>query len=339
MDVDSEEDHSDDEEEERDFGDGALGKLTELEPEQGQSVDTLAEVVDMRYSFGDIYSSAGPLLLALNPCGALPRLYSRSTLSRYARLTDHCSVTALPAHLFGVLSAAYHRVLASSRLQSVAVVGEIGSGKQKSTSMALDFLLALPGGYVGARAGQFAQRFTKARALLRALLSPQNGSGCLWTEYRLFLGETHVHAAHIALHQWSPLGVCHPSTDEDWSPRLFSLLCSAGDVDLLRRLMLDEHVVQSRASSFASASWAGSDELCSFAEVSAALESFCPKQSAVLVQLVAACYHLGQGCHQPAAKLTGMMRVCSVFLLLLLLLLLLLFLVLFHIGVGRLVCS
>ena len=87
-----------------------------------------------------IYTSVNTMLLAINPCQILAKLYSTATLERYLG-----SEPDLPPHIFLTAARMYRGVL-QGRCQSVVISGESGAGKTQSFKRVIQFVSAATGG-------------------------------------------------------------------------------------------------------------------------------------------------------------------------------------------------
>ena len=122
----------------------------------------------------EVYTSSGPILVAINPCRNVPGLYGEGTMGMYWRRGegvangaaspgggDADGSAAPPPHVFGVADSTYRgmmRGLDFSRSsleeekreeprgvanQSVLVSGESGAGKTMTTKFIMQYLAAL----------------------------------------------------------------------------------------------------------------------------------------------------------------------------------------------------
>ena len=94
-----------------------------------------------------IYTRAGPVLVAMNPFTRLPELYSDEQLARYqtstaAAAAEQGSVTqhAPPPHVYEVAGVAYNSLRLRGASQSVVINGESGAGKTETAKIILRFL-------------------------------------------------------------------------------------------------------------------------------------------------------------------------------------------------------
>ena len=118
-----------------------------------------------RYAMNEIYTSTGPILLALNPFKEVKCIYSDDIMKRYcdrgqAMLTGAISKknadgAALPPHVYAVADNAYRAMMRAledasgnadldgSADQSILVSGESGAGKTVTTKIIMKYLAAL----------------------------------------------------------------------------------------------------------------------------------------------------------------------------------------------------
>ena len=114
-------------------------------------------------SLREIYSKAGPILIALNPCEPLPSKYDREVMNFYSprnaasgvkatasstttgaegEVTSSSSVKDLPPHCFQVASNAFEQMMENQLDQAIVISGESGSGKTETTKFIMKFLAA-----------------------------------------------------------------------------------------------------------------------------------------------------------------------------------------------------
>ncbi|PNH05355.1 Myosin-2 heavy chain [Tetrabaena socialis] len=100
--------------------------------------------LEHRYQADGIYTWAGPVLIALNPCKTLP-LYTPEVASEYKQAARE-SVTTLAPHIYLVAAAAFRQMLRNNSSQSLVVTGESGAGKTETTKKAMQYFATLAGG-------------------------------------------------------------------------------------------------------------------------------------------------------------------------------------------------
>ncbi|KAG1663736.1 hypothetical protein FOA52_006105 [Chlamydomonas sp. UWO 241] len=97
-----------------------------------------------RYGTDQIYTFAGPVLIALNPCKSLP-LYDTATASAYKAAAQD-TVHVLEPHIYLVAANAFRKMLREGASQSLIVNGESGAGKTENTKKAMQYFATLAGG-------------------------------------------------------------------------------------------------------------------------------------------------------------------------------------------------
>ena len=107
-----------------------------------------------RYSDDQIYTSTGPILLALNPFKRCKGLYSHETLMLYRDSGEDGMECKLPPHVYAIADDAYRKMLhfmehcndSSSTCnevkinQSILVSGESGAGKTQTTKFIMQYI-------------------------------------------------------------------------------------------------------------------------------------------------------------------------------------------------------
>lgn len=115
---------------------------------------SVVECLEHRYDENTIYTSTGPVLLALNPFKNISGLYGESTMKKYWGKAENNSTEALPPHVYAIADSAFRSMM--RRLdetlgdefpvgcdQSILVSGESGSGKTVTTKFVMKYLAAL----------------------------------------------------------------------------------------------------------------------------------------------------------------------------------------------------
>lgn len=77
-----------------------------------------------KYDENKIYSSIGPILIALNPYCYIDELYSAETLQRY--IDGH--ENQLPPHIWCIAKASFEQLKLKSHRQAIVISGESGAG-------------------------------------------------------------------------------------------------------------------------------------------------------------------------------------------------------------------
>lgn len=149
-------------------------KLRNMDAEDGASHDlihlthlhepAILQSLRIRYDGDIIYTSTGPILIAINPFKPMPHLYSETTMAQYRRQGEsHTSVATarLPPHVYQTADDAYRAMLRGLETnvlaalsprarkemppchQSILVSGESGAGKTVTTKIVLNYLAVL----------------------------------------------------------------------------------------------------------------------------------------------------------------------------------------------------
>ena len=108
-----------------------------------------------RYAADDVYTDAGPVLVAVNPFKDVSEtLYGDAVIEKYVReasARETCSETESDPHVYKVVVAAYRDMLANRKNQALVVSGESGAGKTETTKIALRCLAKLGRGASSSR--------------------------------------------------------------------------------------------------------------------------------------------------------------------------------------------
>lgn len=95
-----------------------------------------------RHRSDNIYTTAGPVLIAVNPYKRLP-LYGPDVVAKYRSTgRERCK----DPHPFAVADATYAAMQADGQNQSVVISGESGAGKTETTKIVMRYLAGLAGG-------------------------------------------------------------------------------------------------------------------------------------------------------------------------------------------------
>ena len=92
-----------------------------------------------------IYTHAGPVLIAVNPFKAVQKLYTREVLQHYTARTSREQHGYEP-HIFLTADKAYKEMCRAGASQSIVINGESGAGKTETTKIAMRYLAGLAGG-------------------------------------------------------------------------------------------------------------------------------------------------------------------------------------------------
>ncbi|KZV27226.1 myosin-2-like [Dorcoceras hygrometricum] len=91
-----------------------------------------------RYCRDNIYSKAGPVLLAVNPFKDV-QLYGNDLVTAYKqKLLDS-------PHIYAIADTAYNEMMTDEKNQSIVISGESGAGKTETAKFAMKYLAALDG--------------------------------------------------------------------------------------------------------------------------------------------------------------------------------------------------
>ena len=94
-----------------------------------------------RYDKGNIYTRAGPVLVAVNPFKRLPELYGTEAMTAFA----NGQASSSEPHIFATAHRAFKSMAEDGAAQSVVISGESGAGKTESTKHAMQYLAMLAG--------------------------------------------------------------------------------------------------------------------------------------------------------------------------------------------------
>jgi hypothetical protein len=114
----------------------------------------VVECLQHRYSKGLVYTSTGPVLLALNPFRHLPELYSDDVMQKYWDKAEKSLEEPLPPHVYAIADNSFRSMMRGVEMgidkkfggkydQSILVSGESGSGKTVTTKYLMKYLAAL----------------------------------------------------------------------------------------------------------------------------------------------------------------------------------------------------
>ncbi len=92
-----------------------------------------------------IYTHAGPVLIAVNPFKGVQKLYTREVLQQYTARTGREQGGYEP-HIFLTADKAYKEMCRAGASQSIVINGESGAGKTETTKIAMRYLAGLAGG-------------------------------------------------------------------------------------------------------------------------------------------------------------------------------------------------
>jgi len=125
---------------------------------------SVVESLQYRYGMDKIYTSTGPVLLALNPFQTVRGMYGESNMRKYWEKAERNSTTELPPHVYAIADASFRNMMRcledelmkagteeeeptvgsfKKSNQSILVSGESGAGKTVTTKFVMKYLAAL----------------------------------------------------------------------------------------------------------------------------------------------------------------------------------------------------
>ena len=270
---------------------------------------------DLRHRYhpdrDDIYTRAGPVLIAVNPFKPVPRLYDTETRVKYAGWkktsgsgsgASSDASSALPPHVYEVASAAYREMMTHGKDQAIVISGESGAGKTETTKIAMRFLAGDEDGKASKKTGgaSLERRVLRTNPILEAFgnaktLRNDNSSRFGKLIDIAFDRGGEVAGATIRTYLLEKSRVCSQAAGERSYHAFYQLL--AGVTDAQRKEL---RLPKRDASHFAYlragvAGVAGVDDRAAHAEVVAALGDvgFAPAEIDAVYRVVAAVLWLG----------------------------------------------
>ena len=122
---------------ERRTAEGAVDDLTLLDEITGEGI---AETLTKRNSSEDMYTSIGPVLIAVNPYQQLQKAGDSIYATQVARHYYNHEAHELAPHLFGVAASAFKALTRRSKDQCIIVTGESGAGKTEAAKQVMSFI-------------------------------------------------------------------------------------------------------------------------------------------------------------------------------------------------------
>ena len=99
--------------------------------------DTVLENLIQRYNGDEPYTYTGEILTSVNPCKAMPGLYSAETMTSYAgRLLGG----SRPPHLYAIAEETYRMLVKERSHQGLVVSGVSGAGKTEANKIVTQYL-------------------------------------------------------------------------------------------------------------------------------------------------------------------------------------------------------
>lgn len=137
---------------------GLLRSISDLTRLPALHEPALLQALQERYEHDEIYTSVGPILIAVNPFKKIKSLYEQST-KWISRQKD------LPPHVYGLADASFRSMVDHDGCnQSILVSGESGAGKTETTKHAMQYLTEVSGG----SGGEVSAKILSANPLLEA---------------------------------------------------------------------------------------------------------------------------------------------------------------------------
>ena len=96
--------------------------------------------IRVRYARDQIYSSAGSILIAVNPFKTLP-IYTEELMAR-CKACDAKGLQELPPHVYALAEAAFRGMLVERKPQAILITGESGAGKTEAAKYAVQYIVA-----------------------------------------------------------------------------------------------------------------------------------------------------------------------------------------------------
>lgn len=109
---------------------------------------TVVESLQFRYALDQIYTSTGPVLLAVNPFQNVRGLYGESVMRQYWERAEQSTNVDLAPHVYAIADESFRGMMrgledGKPAHQSILVSGESGAGKTVTTKFVMKYLAAL----------------------------------------------------------------------------------------------------------------------------------------------------------------------------------------------------
>ena len=97
-----------------------------------------------RFQMNEIYTSTGPILIAMNPFTWLD-IYDQPVVDKYHKAVD---LNLLPPHCYKMAETVFRTMVEEGKNKSIIVCGESGAGKTETTKLVLHYFSLIAGGEV-----------------------------------------------------------------------------------------------------------------------------------------------------------------------------------------------
>jgi myosin-1 len=120
---------------------GAKNALDDLVMLQTISEDAILDTLKNRYAQDSIYTSIGPVLVAINPFKMISGLYTDATIREYRGK----KYFELPPHVYSLADETYSSMISYRENQCVIISGESGSGKTETSKIIMQYISGVSG--------------------------------------------------------------------------------------------------------------------------------------------------------------------------------------------------
>ncbi|PSC73257.1 myosin-1-like [Micractinium conductrix] len=263
---------------------------------------SILEVLRQRWGGDAIYTTAGPVLVAVNPFKTLP-LYGPEVAARYSRCSgSSCdadssngggAIAAPEPHVFATADRAFKQMLATAQSQSMLITGESGAGKTETTKIVMRYLAGLAGGT------GMEDKVLESNPVLEAFGNAQTlrnkNSSRFGKLIEIYFRSGHIAGANIRTYLLEKSRVVHQQRGER-SYHIFYQLCRGATAEEREALRLPaEPDSFAYLSGGGCTSITGVDDAAGLAHVRSALAAvgIAPEQQAAVFSLLAAVLWLG----------------------------------------------